>query len=542
MKNILKYSFILVFLASVCTTSCIKSFDPVGSSITREQATSSDNSLEAMTGAIAQYLANSNWASTTHTAFGYPSLCFLREVWGQDMPCTESIYDQYQLESQNRMSSPTQLHPQIVWLMYTKALSLANEIIRMYPDLNEVSESQAGYLGVAYTYRALIWLEMAQIYEFKTNKYTSKDSVLGLTIPLLDENVNETSARNNPRLTKAAILTHIYSTLDTAIELLGSFTSATKTLPNKAVAYGVLARAKMWEGEYDDAEEAAYAALREGAYSELTEEQWTNIKTGFNNVDSQNSWMLCTRLSTESNLIKTSPIINFSSMMCAETTFGYGGCKGAGAVRLCDADLYSKIADTDFRKKSWWPAEGVDITVPAIAATGTSTTDYSGPSYLPELAAVKFRPGGGNPDDYLVGAVTDFPMMRMEEMKFIIAECECRRGETTTLVELVKTRNPQYSIHSSVSGDQLLYEMFLQKRIEFWGEGVMFWDYKRCPEILSIKRGYEGTNHPAEARFNCDGLAPWYNLCINGYEADENKALKETNNPDPTNTVKAWTE
>ena len=93
-----------------------------------------------------------------------------------------------------------------------------------------------------------------------------------------------------------------------------------------------------------------------------------------------------------------------------------------------------------------------------------------------------------------------------------------------------------------MSGDQLLYEMFLQKRIEFWGEGVMFWDYKRCPEILTVKRGYKGTNHFSGARLNCNGLAPWYNLCINGYEAEENKALKETNNPDPSNTVETWKE
>ncbi|MBQ7856359.1 MAG: RagB/SusD family nutrient uptake outer membrane protein [Alistipes sp.] len=540
MKNILKYSFVLVFLSSVCTTSCIETFEPVGAAITRDQATSSDKSLEAMTGAISQYLANSNWASSTHTAYGYASLCFLREVWGNDMAVTESIYDNYQLEAQNQSGSATQLHPQIVWLMYTKALSLANEIIRMYPDVDALTEAQSGYVGAAYAFRALVWLEMAQLYEFKPNKYTSKPSVEGYTIPYLHENITEDSARFNPRLKKAEILEHIYESLDVAIELLPGFESTTKTLPTLPVAYGILARAKMYEGNYDEAEDAAYAALREGAYSELTEAQWTDIRTGFNNADSQQSWMLCTRLSSESSLIKLSPIINFSSWMCSETTFGYGGCVGAGAVRLCDADLYSKIADTDFRKKSWKPTSDVSITVPYIPASGTSQTDYPGPSYLPELANVKFRPGGANPNDYITGAATDFPMMRMEEMKFIIAECECRRGETTTLREIVKTRNPQYSVN--LSGDQLLYEMFLQKRIEFWGEGVMFWDYKRCPEILSIKRGYKGTNHFEGARLNCDGLAPWFNLCINGYEADENKALSETNNPDPSNTVETWKE
>jgi hypothetical protein len=60
--------------------------------------------------------------------------------------------------------------------------------------------------------------------------------------------------------------------------------------------------------------------------------------------------------------------------------------------------------------------------------------------------------------------------------------------------------------------------------------------------LLQIRRGYEGTNHPELARFNCDGLAPWFNLPINGYEAQDNKALSETNNPDPSGSVQLWVE
>ena len=34
----------------------------------------------------------------------------------------------------------------------------------------------------------------------------------------------------------------------------------------------------------------------------------------------------------------------------------------------------------------------------------------------------------------------------------------------------------------------------LQKRIEFWGEGIIFWDYKRLE--LQVVRGQPGTNAP----------------------------------------------
>ena len=158
----------------------------------------------------------------------------------------------------------------------------------------------------------------------------------------------------------------------------------------------------------------------------------------------------------------------------------------------------------------------------------------------PEYGAIKFRPGDGNPDDHMTGSATDFPMMRMEEMKFIIAECDARNGDASSLVDIVSTRNPEYTC--TLTGTHLIKEVLLQKRIEFWGEGIVWFDYKRCPDLLTINRGYPGTNHSEAARFNCDGLAPWFNVPINGYEAQDNKALSETNNPDPTNTVALWVE
>ena len=348
----------------------------------------------------------------------------------------------------------------------------------------------------------------------------------------------DSSAKNNPRMPKAEYLEKIYESLDNAILLLDGHTPSTdKTLPDLAVAYGLYARAKMYEGKYADAKEYAEKALAAGSYSPLTKDQWTSTTTGFNDADSQQSWMLCTRTSSESSVVKTG-IINFVSFMSNEQVYGYGG-PGAGAFAMVDAKFYSQIPDTDFRKLSWKAPAGhpLESEVKFVPAT----EDYPGSSELPEYGAIKFRPGNGNPDDYMTGSATDFPMMRMEEMKFIIAECDARlTNSAASLVEIVKTRNPEYTC--TYTNNDLLREVFLQKRIEFWGEGIMFFDYKRCPELLQINRGYAGTNHPELTRFNCDGLAPWFNMPINGYEAQDNKALSETNNPDPSSTVDLWIE
>lgn len=538
MKNILKYTAIFSVLASVVATGCIKEVNPTGGSISAEQALASADALKSMTGAIANYAANANYSSSSvHSFYGYPSLCVQREVMGNDLTIHDNPYGWYSTEMENQLT-PTSAFTQIPWNIYTKLIALANDVIRMNPDVEAIIDEQKGYVGAAYAYRALAMIDMAQLYEFKANNYTSKDDIIGLTAPYLHENMTVDYAKNNPRLPKADYLAKIYESLDVAVALLEGHTPSTdKTLPDLAVAYGLYARAKLYEGEYAKAKEYAELALASGSFAPLTKEQWTSVTTGFNDADSQTSWMLCTRTSSESSVVKTG-IINFASFMSNEQVYGYGG-PGAGAYVEVDSKFYNQIPNTDFRKLSWKAPAGHELEsqntfVPA-------TENYPGSSALPELGGIKFRPGDGNPDDYMTGSATDFPMMRMEEMKFIIAECDARlNNDATALVDIVKTRNAEYAC--SLTGEDLLREVFFQKRVEFWGEGIVFFDYKRCPEILQINRGYKGTNHPELCRFNCDGLAPWFNFPINGYEAQDNKALTETNNPDPSGSVTPWIE
>ena len=538
MKKIFKYTAILSVLASVVTTGCIKETFPTGSSISADQATASADALKSMTAAIHNYAANAEWAgSSVHSFYGLPSIGVHREVMCNDLTIMDNPYGWYSQFQSNQGLSSTSKHIQIFWLIYTKIIALSNDVIRMNPDLDAIVDTNKGYVGAAYAYRALAMLEMAQMHEFKANIYTSKEGIEGLTVPYLHENMTVDYAKNNPRLTKAEAIEKIYELLDKAILLLDGHTPSTdKTLPDLAVAYGLYARTKLYEGDYANAKVYAEKALAAGSFSPLTKEQWTSVQNGFNNADSQSSWMLCIRTSSESIVVKRG-IVNFTSFMSNENTYGYGG-PGAGAYVMVDKQFYNQISNADFRKLSWKaPAghvlEAENLFVPA-------TDSYPGAEALPEYGALKFRPGEANPDDYLVGSAVDIPLMRMEEMKFIIAECDARNGDASSLIDIVKTRNEGYTC--TKTGTDLIKEMFFQKRVEFWGEGIMFFDYKRCPELLTINRGYPGTNHPEFARFNVEGIAPWFNVPINGYEAQDNKALSETNNPDPSNTIQPWVE
>ena len=83
-------------------------------------------------------------------------------------------------------------------------------------------------------------------------------------------------------------------------------------------------------------------------------------------------------------------------------------------------------------------------------------------------------------------------------------------------------------------------ELILQKRIEFWGEGIIYWDYKRLE--LPVTRGYPGTNCPVGYRMNSkEGYCcPWFNLFFSKFESINNQAI--ILNPDPSAIVEDWTE
>ena len=81
----------------------------------------------------------------------------------------------------------------------------------------------------------------------------------------------------------------------------------------------------------------------------------------------------------------------------------------------------------------------------------------------------------------------------------------------------------------------------MQKRIEFWGEGILFFDYKRLG--AGITRGYPGTNHPSVYCYNSKGRNPQWNFVITRGEFQSNKGITDkTNNPDPSGLLELWTE
>jgi hypothetical protein len=154
--------------------------------------------------------------------------------------------------------------------------------------------------------------------------------------------------------------------------------------------------------------------------------------------------------------------------------------------------------------------------------------------------ALKFRPAQGECNDFNIGNAGDYCLMRIEEMYFIEMEAKANL-DLNEGIKLLKNfmkeyRNSQYD-RSPASWDDFKKEYMLQKRVEFWGEGIVFFDYKRLD--VGINRAFAGSNHPSVFRLGAtDGRSPQWNIVVTRAEFQSNTAIDDkTNNPDPSNKI-----
>ena len=569
MKNIFKISTIIL-TAAVLASGCIKETFPKGSTVTKEQLEQSDNALNYMLSGIPAAMMNSGTAGFAgtygfHGDFGISAIHLATESMLEDIAILGELgYYWFASYYQNTSQGSDYIWCAFFWNQYYKWIKLANEIINVVGEVTEdTSESAKSALGQAYTYRAMYYLDLARLYEYKPNNILATDqSLLGLTVPIVKEDTDEEKAKNNARATREELYTFIIQDLKKAEEYLKDGLNS-YTAPGIAAVYGLYARLYLELGAtYADPEQASTyeipatwtltssEAYEKAAYyarkvidmklhTPLTQAQWEDPKSGFNDGTSNKSWIWGLTVSAEnlSNLIA-----NIAHRSC-EALYGYAVWTQLGVNQA----LYNQINDDDFRKHSWYDPD-LNYAYQFAGSADEQKGFVNGSMYnypAVKYESLKFRPADGNVMDYTVGNCADWPLMRIEEMYFIEMEAQLNLdGGLEKARELLNEfmqeyRYAEYDCSTmTLSKPAFIKEMMLQKRIEFWGEGILFFDYKRLD--MGITRGYSGTNVPATATFNCEGRSPQWNIVISRLEFQSNQVIKGQNNPDPTEKLVLW--
>lgn len=545
MKLLNKYICGLGFGALMLTaTSCVEETEPTKFA-NQNQVNASSAATEALTYAMPMYFNNVDedllYTYSWHAAFGYGSMAIIRDMQTCDRSIGPNYNGHFLWAAADKSMDYDNIRMKYIWSYYYGFVLTANKVVLQAIDIKNCDDNQKGYYGTALAFRAMLYLDLARTYEFLPNdaingKNDKGNDVTNLTVPIVSETTSEDDARNNPRATREEMFKFILSDLDKAEEYIKfSPFNGDQTFPHLDCVYGLKARLYMWVEDYANAAKYARLAIDEAANNGvvlMTKEECLNTKTGFNDIS---KWMWGTQMTSEDRAVTTG-VVNWTSWMTNEQTFGY---TGGGATCMIDAKLYSKISDTDFRKLEFVGPNG-----PVAGQKFCSTSAYKDQgisdfsALVAPYASIKFRPNEGEADDYKTACATAIPVMRVEEMYLIEAEAtahtDAAKGKEL-LTAFMKTRDPQYSF-AGTSTQEVVDECFLQKRIELFGEGQIFFDYKRLNK--PVDRTYENNNWPTTAQLKTTTRPAWMNWPISINEVNNNAAVRDYNNPSCTDAYK----
>lgn len=524
-------------------TGCIEETEPT-TVATEKQIKESSSATSALLMSLPAYfnyydegIVEREW----HYPFGYGANMYIRDLMTGDLLHDKTNYTgHFNRWVQNKYQGDGYVFCQYVFGYYYGFVLAANTLIGGV-DVENATDEQLGYLGAGYAFRALAYLDMARCYEYLPCDVTSNinkdgNDVKNLTVPIVTEATTKEDAQNNPRATRQEMYDFILSDLDNAEKYIVNLKDyKDNVLPDLACVYGLKARLYMWVEDYANAQKYARMAINNARVTPMTEEDCLNWRTGFNDIS---KWMWGSQQTSEDNTVQ-SGIINWTSWLSNQTTFGYTGFGGSNMPFNCiDQRMYDRISNTDFRKAEFKAPEGSPLAaknryIPEVADACKET--------MTELASLKFRPAQGNAGDYQIGAAAAYPIMRVEEMYFIEAEAAAHQNAgqgLQLLTDFMKTyRDPNY-VTRKTETDEVVEEVVFQKRVELWGEGQTFFDIKRLN--YSVTRGYPGTNWYDLARLNTNGRPAWMNFVIIQNEQNNNKALVGYNNPDPSDLYTPW--
>lgn len=427
--------------AALLFSSCAAELDtePQGGNVSDEQLqelikVNPDLVLEPMMlGAVNFMHSGTRADGTNDTSFMVWNLRM--DLQGNDMvlsALTNWLADEYMFEELRQQTAAMTAD---IWYDYYKIVYYSNQILDLIPA--DAEGSALVYKAQALTYRALGYYYLMAIYQ-DDYMHGGKDKA-GVPLHL-------TVGGAMGRTPSTEVYSTIIGDLKNAINMFeqqGYDPMSSTADIDQSVANMVLARVALTTGDYSTAASAAAAVIGE-PYSLMNEEQYTTsgfLSTALPETVWGYTWSSASSIENKSFASWISIYCNANSLTNNQNIY------------LCiDERLYNQIPDTDYRKNNFLAA--ADDTYPAYANKKFYNETYR----------------------------TDEVYMRLSEAYLLKAEAEARGGNDAaaqqTLYELVSQRDAAYT-KSTKTGADLLEEIYLQSRIELWGEGHEFFTNKR---------------------------------------------------------------
>jgi len=458
MNRVYKQLAVAALAFSVLATGCKKDYletNPTDEVSADLVFTTTDGAMVALNGTIRTMYSS----LTNHGNFGQKSYDLTSDMMGEDVVLHAQGYNYFTGEYNYAAFSNANAsqRPDRTWFYYYRIINNANRIIAQVPNATGTQEDKDLITGQALALRAHSYFYLVNFF----SKYGQQNP----GVPLYTEPTTEGKGRG----TVKEVYDQIYADLTQAEELLAGKSRAHLSHIDEATDQGIFARVALQYGDYAKALEMAEKAIQNSGATLFSASEYT--ASGFNTL-SASEWLWGGEVNVEQATIFAS---FYSHMDNRQATDGYAALGGQKKITKF---LYDKIPDGDVRKTLFQSEQDADMPI------------YSQTKF-------QLRQSGNWASDYL--------FMRVAEMHLIKAEAQARLGQDAaavqTLNSLVSTRYAAYSA-AGLSGDALLEEILLQRKIELWGEGFSILDIKRLGKGLNRPTG-DG-NHGG-ANLNGDG-------------------------------------
>lgn len=482
------YILILSFFFISCSDGFLEgtSTDNIG----KDEAADADPLGTAERFLLGAYTAlfdpGSNQAS--HDDFGLRAVYLATDVMCDDITTTnKGFFFAYDYQNDNR--SVSYRRTKSTWTQSYAVIFAANNALAGLDAIENPTEDEANKMeqlkAEALALRGYHYFILVNMFQ---QPYSVDKEAPG--IPLYTQ-VKEDNmpGRNTVKMVYDLIL----SDLTSAYDMLADKTSTSPTKLNKYNVAGMLARVLPFVNDYPSQwkEVAKYADIASQGAALMKESK--EFSSGFGSI-ALPEVLWGSDINEETNTFYASFMSNMDPY-----NIGYAGMGYSFAIA---SDLYNKIDPSDLRY-NWF------------------ISDSTATKNLKKYSSVKFTENGAN------NFTSDYIYMKSGEMYYIKAEAlylaQDEAGARQALEEVMQTRLSGYSA-ADKSGEALLEEIRIQKRIDCWGEGVRLFDMKWRGEALDRS---QSTNHEHYMKLEPNPKVWVYMIPL--AETDANPEITENN-------------
>ena len=444
------YLFVLIILLFTSCSKLDRDFEDeryfTSSHADKVINSGSTQGLKALDGAILAYFRD---GESSADEFGIKAVDLGMDLRSNDMDISRntwfgpySIYDNIVLTHNDN---------DFIWEFFYKVINQANGIINTIAD--DAPKKTLVFKYKSYAYRAIAYFYLIRIYQHTR----ASDSTEAIPIDFGD-------FVGQPKSTVGDVKKRILDDFTQAYNGLKEYKRASKEEVDANVVAAYLARYHLTYENWAEAVKYAEIAMSVGSIS-------SDVLHGFDELSL--SEVIWGAKVTEA----TSEVYSSFFSHVSQINDGYSGWNHFKTV---NSNLYDMIPETD--KRLTWFADQ-EYAPGTVIVPGT----WGHYNKTPKYTSLKFiaQPGPG----VFIG---DYIYLRNTEFYLTKAEALARQNKNTeaqqVLYDLNSIRDESY-VMSSNTGQDLIDEILLYRRIELWGDGVASFDMARNGIGLNRKDG-----------------------------------------------------